>query len=97
PTSSLLPYTTLFRSLCDERSFSSVAREVNLSVTTVMRVFDAISYPKAVLPRVLAIDEFKGNAWGQKYHCILTDPEKQVVLDILRSEEHTSELQSRFD
>ena len=73
----------ILRQLCDERSFSSVAREVNLSVTTVMRVFDVISYPKAVLPRVLAIDEFKGNAWGQKYHCILTDPEKQVVLDIL--------------
>ena len=73
----------ILRQLCDERSFSSVAREVNLSVTTVMRIFDIVSYPKAALPRVLAIDEFKGNAWGQKYHCILTDPEKQVVLDVL--------------
>ncbi len=69
--------------LRDERSFSSVAREVNLSVSTVIRTFDLVSYPKPKLPKVLSIDEFKGNTWGEKYQCILTDPENGVVLDIL--------------
>ena len=69
--------------LRDERSFTSVAREVNLSVSTIIRIFDMVSYPKAKLPEALAIDEFKGNTWGEKYQCILTDPENKVVLDIL--------------
>ena len=51
--------------LRDERSFTSVAREVNLSVSTVIRIFDYISYPKAKLPKTLSIDEFKGNTWGE--------------------------------
>ena len=69
--------------LTDERSFTSVAREVNLSVTTVIRIFDIVSYPKAKLPSVLSIDEFKGNTRGEKYQCILTDPVNKTVLDIL--------------
>lgn len=72
--------------LRDERSFSSVAREVKLSVPTVIRIFDNIGYsaPKT-MPHVLAIDEFKGNTGRDKYQCILTDPANGVVLDILPS------------
>ena len=69
--------------LRDERSFTSVAREVNLSVSTIIRIFDIVQYPKAELPEVLSIDEFKGNTWGEKYQCIITDPINKVVLDIL--------------
>lgn len=68
----------------DVRSFSSVAREVNLSVSTVIRVFDVVGYshPQST-PEVLAIDEFKGNTGDEKYQCILTDPKTGIVLDIL--------------
>lgn len=69
--------------LSDERSFTSVAKEVNLSVSTVIRIFDFVSYPKPKLPKALSIDEFKGNTGGEKYQCILTDPVNKVVLDIL--------------
>ncbi len=69
--------------LRDERSFTSVAREVNLSVTTVIRIFDTINFPKAELSEALSIDEFKGNTWGEKYQTILTDPVNKRVLDIL--------------
>ncbi len=69
--------------LRDERSFTSVSKEVNLSVSTVIRIFDAVSYPKAKLSAALSIDEFKGNTWGEKYQCILTDPINKKVLDIL--------------
>ena len=81
-TSRLILYTITL--LSDVRSFSSVARELNLSVTTVIRIFDLLQYPKPnILPRTLAIDEFKGNTGGQKFNCIITDPENHQVLDII--------------
>ena len=68
----------------DVRSFSSVAREVNLSVSTIIRIFDIVGYSHPQYPpKVLAIDEFKGNAGDEKYQCILTDPKTGIVLDIL--------------
>ena len=75
--------TFVIDKLRDERSFTSVAREVNLSVSTVIRIFDVINYPIADLPTAVSIDEFKGNTWGEKYQCILTDPVNKIVLDIL--------------
>ena len=70
--------------LADVRSFTSVAKEVNLSVSTVIRVFDCISYGKPEqLPEVVSIDEFKGNTDGARYQCILTDPVHHRILDIL--------------
>ena len=41
--------------------------------------------PKASrsLPKVLSIDEFKGNAGGEKYQTIVTDAEHKKVLDVL--------------
>ena len=69
--------------LRNEVSFSSLAREVNLSVSTVIRIFDLVSYSPKKLPAALSIDEFKGNTNGEKYQCILTDPVNRVVLDIL--------------
>jgi transposase len=70
--------------LCDVRSFTSVAKEVNVSISTTIRVFDRVNFgtPKQ-LPEVLSIDEFKGNTGGDKYQCILTDPVHHRVLDIL--------------
>lgn len=64
-------------------SFTSVAKELNLSPSTVIRTFDLLSYTKRKLPQVLSIDEFKGNAWGEKYQCILTDPVNKQIIDIL--------------
>lgn len=69
--------------LRNEVSYSSVAREVNLSVSTVIRVFDLVSYAPKELPSAISIDEFKGNTNSETYQCILTDPVNKVVLDIL--------------
>ena len=70
--------------LCDVRSFTSIAKEVELSVTTVIRIFDLVGYaPPDKLPEVVAIDEFKGNADNEKYLGIITDPKTGVILDIL--------------
>lgn len=66
-------------------SVTSVARTCNVSAATVNRILDTISFGKPKIPSVLSIDEFKGNANGQKYQCILVDPVKHTVLDILPS------------
>lgn len=71
-------------------SMSSVASSANVSVSTVMRIFNIINYSAPTLPKVLCIDEFKGNAETGKYQCILVDGKKNRVLDILpdRSQSH---------
>lgn len=65
------------------RSIKSIAQQCNCSVSTATRTFEKISYPKPCLPSVLAIDEFKGNAGGHKFQCIISDPKKKKMLDIL--------------
>ena len=42
------------------------------------------------LPHVLSIDEFRGNAGGQKFQGIITDPVKHKVFDILPSRSQAS-------
>ena len=80
-TSRLIFKVLLF--LASNTSFKSVALEVDLSQSTVMRIFDHLSYQSSVLPRVIAIDEFKGNAGNEKYQCSITDPEKHKIIGIL--------------
>lgn len=78
-------FAEIYNKLSETHSFSSVGRELGLSVNTIIRAFDKIEYPKAKLQKleVLSIDEFKGNTGGEKYNCIITDPKNKVVLDIL--------------
>nr|WP_317358744.1 ISL3 family transposase [uncultured Tyzzerella sp.] len=68
-----------------ERSFTSIARDYDISVNTIIRLFDKIQYPSANLENVevLSIDEFKGNTGGEKYNCIIADPKRKIILDIL--------------
>ena len=81
-TSRLVEYVC--EKLRDVYSFSSIARDLLLSTSTIIRYFDLISYAKPKsLPNVIAIDEFKGNAGNEKYLGIITDPEHIIVLDIL--------------
>jgi len=68
------------------RSYTSVSEEQDVSVTTVIRLFNHVQYPKPKhLPTALGIDEFKGNSGGEKFHCILTDLETGKVVDILKT------------
>lgn len=67
-------------------SMSSIAKECNLSIPTVFRIFRYVNYINTSMPEVLSIDEFKGNA-GRKFQGIITDPKKRKVLDILEGRE----------
>lgn len=79
-------------------SVKSIANQCNVSPFTVNRLFSFLSFSKPNLPRVLGIDEFRGNAGGEKFQCIFTDPEKHKVLDILpgRQSHHLSHYFSSF-
>jgi transposase len=84
-TSRLIAY--VLDCLRDTCSFTSVAKRINLSVSTVIRIFNLVSYAPLELPHVLSIDEFKGNTNMEKYQCILTDPVNHRIIDILPSRE----------
>jgi transposase len=64
-------------------SMSDIATRNNISGTTAARIFDHVSYPKPSLTKALSFDEFKGNAGGEKFQFIMTDPHEHRVLDIL--------------
>lgn len=71
--------------LHDTNSVSSIAEWCNVSAVTVNRILDTISFHRPTLSRTISIDEFKGNAGGEKCQCILVAPVKHAVLDILPS------------
>jgi transposase len=65
-------------------SVKQIAELTGVSAQTVCRLLDTIHDPPPDwLPRALSIDEFKGNASAGKYQCILVDPNKRRILDIL--------------
>ena len=70
--------------LRNRQNVHSVASTVGISVSSLFRRMNDVRYPKPKkLPRVLSIDEFKGNAGGQKFQAILTDAENHRLFDIL--------------
>ena len=52
------------------------------------KVIGLIDHTAYSLPEVLAIDEFRGNAEGEKFQCILTDPKNHKIIDILPTRKH---------
>src|SRR5699024_2816083 len=67
------------------KSFKDVADRFHTSTSTVIRRFDTINAdmlkePKQ-LPSVIAIDEYKGDAGGEKYQTIIADPVDRRPLD----------------
>jgi len=70
--------------LADKCSVSSAAKRNGVSPSFTFRRMQDVNYNKpALLPQVLSIDEFKGNAGGQKFQGIITNPVHHKILDIL--------------
>ena len=85
----------IINELRDTVSMKLVARRSNISSYTVARLIDTINYETPKLDYAVAIDEFKGNADTGKYQCILVNPIKHTVMDIL-PDRTTSHLSSYF-
>ncbi len=76
--------------LKDRQSVHSVASLLNISDSSVFRRLRDVRFPRpTVLPAVLSIDEFRGNAGGQKFQAILTDPRNHKLFDILPTRSQT--------
>jgi transposase len=74
--------------LNEKRSLTDIAKANNVSVTKLINLLSLVSFDKPKgLPRVLSIDEFKGNTNNRKFQCILTDPEHKKIVDILPGRE----------
>jgi len=80
-TNRLVAY--ILNSFREVTPIKNLANSANVSPTTAIRIFDHVKYSSNTLPQVISIDEFRGNAGGEKFQCILTDPENKKVLDIL--------------
>lgn len=85
----------IINQLRDTVSMKHVASKTNVSNYTVARLIDTINYEPPKLDYAIAIDEFKGNADTGKYQCILVNPIKHNVMDIL-PDRTTSHLSSYF-
>jgi len=64
-------------------SSKTIGKRNNVSATTALRYFKIVNYGCKELPEVLSIDEFKGNAGGEKFQTILVDARNKKIIDIL--------------
>ena len=78
----------IFEQLKECRSTKSIAKQSNISPPTAAKIINDISFKTVKLPHVLAIDEFRGNAEGEKFQCILADPKNHRIIDILPDRKH---------
>lgn len=70
-------------SFSDMKPITQIAQDHFISTGIVNRIMEYMRYPKPVsLPRTIAIDEFRGNV-GEKFQCLLVDPQHHKVLDVL--------------
>ncbi|BAC13372.1 transposase for IS652 [Oceanobacillus iheyensis HTE831] len=65
-------------------SFKTAARWTGLTDTRLLRLFDRRNIKtNRVLPRAIAIDEFKGDAGGERFQTVIVDVENKHIIDIL--------------
>ncbi|WP_077703226.1 ISL3 family transposase [Virgibacillus dokdonensis] len=69
------------------KTFKETAKQFGVSVSTVMRRFDRLAVKEMSevqeLPKVIAIDEYKGDTKAGKYQLIIADGETKEPIDIL--------------
>lgn len=67
-----------------ENSFTMAGKMSGVTTSSVLRSFDHRSIPeKRILPQVIAIDEFKGDADNEKFQTIIVDVEKKEIIEVL--------------
>lgn len=69
------------------KTFKEVAHQFGVSISTVIRRFDEFAVKEMTeipeLPKVIAIDEYKGDTKEGKYQLIIADGESKEPIDIL--------------
>ena len=62
---------------------STIAKNVNIDAGFISKMLPYLSITNSTLPRVLCIDEFKGNSGQYKYQVALLDGETHKIVDII--------------
>src|SRR3712207_9396715 len=90
PRSTLFPYTTLFRS--DVAKVGQFARNQGIAYPVLLDPEGVIGekYPSRLMPTTYLIDRD-----GKIVHTKVGEVDEATLMEQVRSEEHTSELQSR--
>lgn len=80
-------YKVLFALKDINKSFSDVAKEFGLSVTTVINTFDAkVDIKRQTLTEVLCVDEVYSKHFAYRHYCfVLYSPQLDKILDVLNS------------
>lgn len=71
--------------LSSEMSFTHAGKLLGVSPNRMLRMFDQRQVPVSkVLPRAIAIDEFKGDADQERFQTIIVDVENRKIIDVLK-------------
>ena len=70
----------IFYTVCQYKNISKAA---NISSNLISRLLPCLAIPRKPLPRVLCIDEFRGNSGQFKYQVLLLDGETHEIIDVL--------------
>lgn len=66
------------------QSFTQAARHAGITTNRLIRMFDRQTIPTTkVLPKILSVDEFKGDAEGEKFQTVIVDAENSMIVDVL--------------
>ena len=65
-------------------SASDISKRTNVSPNFISKMLPYLSITATKLPRVLCIDEFKGNSGEYKYQVLLIDGETHKIIDVLK-------------
>lgn len=79
-----------------KQSMKDVAKLSNVSVTTVSRLLPCLSVTTSYMPKVLCINEFRGNTGNCKYQVSLIDGISRKPIDIIECR-HKIQLFSYFN
>lgn len=69
--------------LTGKQSMKDIAKDANVSSTTVARLLPPLAVSPKYLPKVLCIDEFKGNTGYYKYQVSILNAENNKPIDIV--------------
>ena len=82
----------VFDDLTDIKNFTQIGKDNNMSSSNVIRImnkFVPIFHQTTHLPEAIGIDEFRGNAGGNKFQVVITNLKTHKVIDVIsaRSED----------
>jgi len=67
-----------------ENSFTMAAKMCGITTSSLLRIFDKRNIaPRRILPKVIAIDEFKGDAGKERFQTIIVDVQQKEIIEIL--------------